>query len=381
MKPKTILHILSKFGGDYQLFDDFLLRLDPSRFRNIVCFLRGKPENNTRLEQGGIETLYLDKEGNKGKGISPNKLFTLKRLVQEKEVDLIHSQRHKPTVYGVLTSLLVGGRPVISTVHGRDRTRSTKRRLANKFLFNRVARIIAVSSAVRFDILKTNSWLEEGKVVAVRNGLDYTRILEAASISRSHIRRKILPGHENDYWFGTAGRLSPVKNHVRLIKAFAGMAASQSYSVLLIAGSGPLEGELQAVIRELDLAGRVFLLGYRDDVPEFFRALDAFVFPSLSEGLGLAMLEAMASGLPMVVSQIDSCIEIMNGIDCGILVDPSDESDICRGMVELSGLSPTVLSQMGRRSRDRAVNDFSVDRMTGEISDIYDEVLIEFSGR
>jgi glycosyltransferase involved in cell wall biosynthesis len=353
MKPKTILHILSKFGGDYQLFDDFLLRLDPSRFRNIVCFLRGKPENNTRLEQGGIETLYLDKEGNKGKGISPNKLFTLKRLVQEKEVDLIHSQRHKPTVYGVLTSLLVGGRPVISTVHGRDRTRSTKRRLANKFLFNRVARIIAVSSAVRFDILKTNSWLEEGKVVAVRNGLDYTRILEAASISRSHIRRKILPGHENDYWFGTAGRLS----------------------------SGPLEGELQAVIRELDLAGRVFLLGYRDDVPEFFRALDAFVFPSLSEGLGLAMLEAMASGLPMVVSQIDSCIEIMNGIDCGILVDPSDESDICRGMVELSGLSPTVLSQMGRRSRDRAVNDFSVDRMTGEISDIYDEVLIEFSGR
>lgn len=224
MKPKQILHLVSKYNGDYPLFDDFVLRLDPQHFQSTVCFLRGWSENKSRLEKEGIITLFPAKDASRSRGINPKTLWMLKRIVQERGIDLIHCHRHKPTVYGVLVSLLVGGRPVVSTVHGTKRTRSTKRRLVNRIILRKVNRITAVSKAVRKDILRTNNWLNREKVVAVRNGLNYEKILRASSIDRNIVRQELLPDHARDFWFGNVGRLTPVKNQKRLINAFAGVA-------------------------------------------------------------------------------------------------------------------------------------------------------------
>ncbi len=377
MKPKNVLHIISKFNGDYPLFDDFLLRLDPSRFQSIVCFLRGKPEHKSRLEKEGVKTIYLDISTKKGRGVKLTKLLRLKGILQEEGIDLIHCQRHKPTVYGVWAAMMAGGLPVIASVHGAKRTRSRRRRLANRVLFSKAAKVIAVSNAVRKDILMTNGWLSEEKVIAVQNGLDYTALLKAQSLSKKELRHQTLRGYDQYFWFGTVGRLTPVKNHERLIRAFAGVTRRLPDTILLIAGSGPLDRELTELIKNNNLEERVHLMGYRQDVPQLLRTLDAFVFPSISEGLGLALLEAMASGLPIVASRIDASLEVMDGLDCGIYVNPLDEEDIVEGMVKMKELDPDVHVQMGEMARKRAIDCFSIDRVASEITSIYDAILSE----
>ncbi len=378
MKTIHILHILSRYRGDYPLFDDFVLGLDSSRFRSTVCFLRGggPDRRRSRLEEEGIEVVFLDPLGRSVRGIRLSCLYRLGKIVRERGVDLIHCQRHKPTVYGVLTSLLSGGRPVVSTVHGTRRTRSGKRRLVNRFLFSRVDRIIAVSGAVKQDILETNPGLREEKVEVVRNGLDYQRILLLSSISKQETRPGFLRGHDGDFWFGTVGRLTPVKNHRRMISAFAEVSRKRPDSILLIAGTGPLKEKLLEWVQRLDLGEKVFLIGHRNDIPEFLRALDAFVFPSLREGLPLALLEAMASGLPSVVSRIEATKELMGGTDCAVYVNPEEEGDLRDGMLALREQDRDVLRAMGERARERALEKFTIQRMSRRIGELYRDLVL-----
>ncbi len=376
MKPRKILHIISKFSPDYPLFDDFVLGLDPRRFESTVCYLQSTPEPKPRFEHAGIEMIFLGGEGRRKRWVDLRRLLNLANIIKKKEISLIHCQRHKPTVYGVLSSLLSRNIPIISTVHGTRRTRSAKRRLVNRFLARRLFKIIAVSEAVRKDILDSNRWLPPEKVVAIQNGLSYSKILEASSIPKDDARRNILNGHEGDYWFGTAGRLAPKKNHERLVTAFAGLLKQAPNSILLIVGSGPLEKKLNDLVERLDLGERVRILGYRADIPEILRSLDAFVFPSLpGEGLPLAVLEAMASGLPLIISGIEAAEEIIGDTGCGIKVEPTDVDAIRNGMLTLQQLDAEARARMADEARSRALTRFTIDRMTKEVNEIYEGAL------
>ncbi|MDX1764414.1 MAG: glycosyltransferase [bacterium] len=380
MRPRNILHLISKFTGDNPLFDDFILHLDPSRFRSIVCFLRGSSGQDTVLERAAIETIYLEGVYKKKRGISLSKLRKLKAVVRDKEIDLIHCHRHKPTVYAALLSMLGKPIPVVSTVHGRMRTRSLGRVVTNRLILKYVDRIIGVSHSVRKDILKTNPGLADEKVVTVQNGIDYEKILKISCFSRHDMRREILGGYEKHYWFGTVGRLKPVKNHDRLVRAFAGVADRMPDAILVIAGNGPLEADLRKTIETLNLEERVFLLGYREDIPCILRCFDVFVFPSLSEGLGLAMLEAMASELPVIASRIDSSDEVMGDVPCGVLFDPEDTEDMAQSMLKFRQLSADAQKSMGKMARQRVVDAFTIERMTRGIVDVYDGLLHSLHG-
>lgn len=379
MKPINLLHIISKFNGDYPLFDDFLLRLDPDRYQSTVAFLRGKPEEPTRLEQEGIETIYLEKDLGQSRVIFPRRVFYLKRVIQDRGINIIHCHRHKPTVYGVLSSILTGGKPVISTVHGARRTRSKKRQFTNRFIFRKVDRIIGVSKSVREDILMTNKWLDKEKVLAIHNGLDYTKFLRVPSIPKQKIREEILKEHAHDYWFGMVGRLAHKKNHQRLFRVFKGLIRDFPDSVLLIAGDGPLENELKEQVRYLGLEQNIFLLGHRKDIPGFLHSLDAFLFPSLHEGLGLALLEAMAVGLPTVAADIGPCQEVVESTESVILVDPEDEESILEGLLKLRRFNAEVQSAMGVKARQRVLGYFTMDRMTAKIISVYNDILRDHS--
>lgn len=136
-----------------------------------------------------------------------------------------------------------------------------------------------------------------------------------------------------------------------------------------------MQEELEGLVQSLQLTGRAYLLGYMEDVPKLLRSLDAFVFPSLREGLGLALLEAMASALPIVASRIEASEEVMNEIECGVYVDPEDENDLLDGMIIMKELPQDQRSLMGERARKRVVEAFAVDRLTQEMTQVYNELL------
>jgi glycosyltransferase involved in cell wall biosynthesis len=162
--------------------------------------------------------------------------------------------------------------------------------------------------------------------------------------------------------FGAIGRLVPVKGHIHLLRAFALIKDAHPRALLAIIGEGRGRPELEAAIGELGLEGRALLLGARDDALQYVRGFDAFVMPSLSEGLPLALLEGMSGRLPVIGSDIPSLKPILE--DCGGRIFPSGRHEVlAERLAEVLALSPEARRAEGERAyqylyRAHSIEDF-----------------------
>jgi glycosyltransferase involved in cell wall biosynthesis len=173
------------------------------------------------------------------------------------------------------------------------------------------ARIVAVSQ----EVAKRNAkvlHVDPSRVTVVYNGVDLARIMDLAEGTRSALRRELGVAPQDPLLL-SVGRLVNQKDHATSIRAMKGIVAACPGAVLAIAGGGPLMAELQAMVSTLGLDAHVRLLGARSDVPALLRAADLFVFSSIYEGLGIALMEALATGLPAVASRIATTEEVADG--------------------------------------------------------------------
>jgi len=367
----NVLHIIHKYRGNYPLLN-LQASLDPERFRTVVCFLAGEDDGKNELEDLGVKTYYLNCRPRNVRWHNISLILRLKRLIEGERIHVVNCQQHRSTPVGVLASLLASGRPaVLSTLHGLGFARTVRRKFLNWILYRRLYKIIGISEGVTADILNSNWGLSRNKVATVRNGLLYDPFL--APFDKELARRRICPDDPNGFWFGTAGRLSPVKNHETLISAFASVCREYPQSRLLIAGTGELEDALKSQVASLGLDDKIHFLGYRDDIPIFYKALDVFVLPSLREGFGLALAEAMASTLPVVAASVGGVPEFFEGTDMGYLVDPRDPDELARAMMTMASLPESRLESLGEHARKRAIDSFSADQMIKGYEEVYAE--------
>jgi len=184
------------------------------------------------------------------------------------------------------------------------------------------------------------------------------------------------------------GRHDPVKDYRSLLRAFAGLSdgnclgeepadarrSGRAPARLLLCGDGPQNADLRRAAREMGIAGRVIFTGARDDVARVLAAVDVFVLPSLTEGMSNAILEAMASSLPVVATQVGGNGELVSHGGSGLLVPPGSEAALRDGIRALVRC-PDLRVRMGRVGRLRAEHRFSLDRMVARYEDLY-ELLI-----
>ena len=188
--PIRILHLLPDGNKKFPLFENFVIGLDPKRFHQTIGYLYGDTDEPNSLKKWGYDSLCMGLQKKKLRRFCPSLVFRIARLLKAQQIDIVHCQRHKPTVYGTLAKWVAGRHiKVVTTVHGQNRTRNIGRKLLNFILFKRVSRIFAVSEAVRQDILKTNRALSGHKVATVYNGIDVKTV---HPISPIHDRK-----HEN----------------------------------------------------------------------------------------------------------------------------------------------------------------------------------------
>jgi glycosyltransferase involved in cell wall biosynthesis len=269
-----------------------------------------------------------------------------------------------------MAGLLAKSKPIIvSTLHGLGTARTWQRKLLNWLLYRRLFRIVGISEGVSQDILAENWGLRPEKVTTIQNGLKYEPFL--VDLERQVAKAEILPGMQDRFWFGTAGRLSEVKNYQTLIEAFSEAAAALPDSILVIAGQGELEASLKEATHTLGLEGRVFFLGFRRDIPRLLQSLDVFLLPSLREGLPLALLEAMAAARPAIASRVGGIPEVVGDSGSAILIDPLDRMALAQAMVQMRRISPEERAAMGTLARERAVTKFSAERMIRNYEDLY----------
>lgn len=292
------------------------------------------------------------------------------RLFRSLRPDVVHS-RNWSCVDAIVGARLAGVPIVVHGEHGRGADdpegRNISRRVGRWLLAPMVTQFVTVSR----DLAR---WLAEdvrlspAKILAICNGVDTGRF---APGGRSAARAAL--GIASDsIVMGTVARLDPVKDQVGLLRAFAQVGDPRT--VLVIAGDGPCRAELEAAVSALGLDGRVRLLGERKDVPRILTALDVFVLPSLGEGISNTILEAMATGLPVIATRVGGNPELISEGVTGILVEPRSPAALAVAMRQYLG-DPRLASQHGRAARERAQSMFSLEVMVDAYEELYSRLL------
>ncbi len=376
---QTLLHVVKRYKGSYPLFDAMVPR-DSKKVRTIVCYLSGKPDGQNSAENLVDRTVYLELDKKAVNWTQFSTVRTLAKLIDEENVELLACQLRRTISIGVCAALLTRRKPkVIGILHGIVNGKvSSSRRLLNWFIFKRLTKLVCVSKTCAEDLVAMNWSLDPTKVVAIQNGMDPTPYLvtQSTGVSRE-ARRETLFGeqHSGKRLFATIGRLSEVKNNRRFIEAFARACQNTANISLIIIGTGPLEQELKDLVASLQIGKHVLFLGYRKDIASILENIDVFALPSLREGISLALLEAMASGRPVLTSNRSGMKEVVSDSSCGWLINPEDGHNITEVITVIAGQTPEQLATIGNNARQRVLEKFHAKRMTNDYEALYQDIL------
>jgi glycosyltransferase involved in cell wall biosynthesis len=290
-------------------------------------------------------------------------------LVRNERVGVIHTHEFTANAYGSLMGQIMGV-PVVATVHGKNYfAEQVKRRIAYRYV-SRVSRMVAVSEDLKQFIVQRVG-VAEHRVNVVYNGVDAAGPLPVDQLSAI---REDLRLSEYDHVIGAVGSLYPVKGHIHLIKALPDILKACPKTVLLLVGQGELAQTLKTEVVKLNLDAHVRFLGFRSDVPALLSLFDVFVLPSLSEGLSMALLEAMAAGKPVVATKVGGNSELVLDGETGFLIDSGSPESISDRIVQV--LQDKVGAvRMGDRGRLRVRDKFSFRAMVDKYENYYEQAI------
>lgn len=338
---------------------------------SVILFNGGRL--GKEIESLGIPvTVFPETEWGSGKIF-----LELVREFKKSKVLIIHTHKYKDTILAAPAAKLCGVSHVVRTVHGlrepfeglqafKMSLYETIERTVHRYC---VDSIIGVSSQIE------RKYKAEGgvaRVTCIRNGTD----LEGKLVQTDRWRiRKDLGIDTGTCLIGTIGRLTPVKGIPYLLQAARILLGHGANVKVLVVGDGSIRPDLISQTHDLGISENVVFVGHREDADELVQAMDIFVLPSLSEGIPMALLEAMAASRAVVASRVGGIPEIIEDGSEGFLVEPMDVDSLaarCRQLIE----SPDIARKMGERARKRVERDFSAMSMADRVASVYKELLM-----
>jgi sugar transferase (PEP-CTERM/EpsH1 system associated) len=359
MQSLHIVHLVFRFdvGGMENGIANLIDRLPRDRFRHTVVALTEIGSMPDRIQRKDVSYVALRKRP----GHDVGTWFRFLRLLRRLDADLLHT-RNLPTLEMQLIGALAGVRARIHGEHGRDvqdPDGMTPRYLAmRRILRPFVHRHLCVSEDLREWLVRDVGVASE-RVECIPNGVDTRRFRPR----RADEARLLPPGFlaPGGLAFGTAGRLAAIKDLPNVIRAFARVVTAHPGARLAIVGDGEERAKCEALVREHRLERSVWLAGERSDVPQVLRALDVFVLGSRGEGMPNAVLEAMATGLPVVATRVGGTPELVVP-ETGRLVPPGDPEALADAMIAYAR-DDEARALAGRAARARATDAFDLDAM------------------
>jgi glycosyltransferase involved in cell wall biosynthesis len=287
-------------------------------------------------------------------GLRPSLVAQLAGLFRRWEVDVVHSHNTKPLLYAAPAARLAGTRRVLHTRHGQRFGASRRDTLLFRLAASLADRVVCVSNdSAR---LSRREGVAVHRIATVWNGIDVRRF-----------------GYLGPAALGPAvmvGRLSPEKDVGTLLRAAACVVRTDPAFRLEIAGDGPCRSELERLACQLELGEKVRFLGEVKDIPTFLARASLFVLPSLTEGISLTLLEAMARGLPVVATRVGGNPEVVIESETGLLVPPAAPEELAEAMRCL-WRDPGRAVAFGQAGRRRIERHFDVRRMVGDYEALY----------
>jgi glycosyltransferase involved in cell wall biosynthesis len=285
-------------------------------------------------------------------------------------IEIVHAHQYTPFFYSSLAAVRSGQRPrVIFTEHGRHYPDvvSWKRRLTNRIFFSRLADETTAVCQFSADALVANEGFARKPVRVIPNGIDVSRYDAVTDKAAVRVALGLEPGRR---YVTIVARFHPVKDHATLIRAFGRLAPRHDDVDLLLVGDGPLRPDIERQIASLGLADRIRLVGVQANVPDWLRASDVFVLCSVSEAASVTLLEAMACGLPVVVSAVGGNPELARaGLD-GLHVARGDDEALAGAIGHLL-THPDEAARMGLAGAARVRTDFRMSTTVDRYADLF----------
>lgn len=393
MAPRKVIHVITRldWGGSAQNTLLTALGQDRTKFEPVVVAGRAgrwdaqggdraTEANGRRLAQAGLRWVLLP---SLTREIHPLKdLATLGRLVslfRRERPAIVHTHTSKAGALGRLAAWLADVKVVVHTPHGHVFYGHFGRLASRLFLWverglaRRTTALIALTEAERDEHLARRVGRAE-QFSVVPSGIDLNRFRAAAGK-----RRVRPPGFDcpaDALVIGSVGWLTEVKGHRYLIEAFARLKPVHPNLHLVIVGSGGLREAYLALADRAGGAEALHLLGERQDVPDCLAGMDLFVLPSLNEGMGRVLIEAMAAGLPVVASRVGGVPAIVEDRRTGLLVPAGDAVALASALEEL--VQNPVWAQALGAAASRSIDErFGADAMVRAIESVYDRALAD----
>jgi glycosyltransferase involved in cell wall biosynthesis len=310
----------------------------------------------------------------KGPGPHLSTVSKMANRLRQDKADVLHTHNHLVHHYGVVAAKLAGVPVIVNTRHraefrftsdpaGSKNTTESKDAKSD-FIFRAtlpwVGAVVMISEATRQFFVRYRG-IPEKKARVILNGASVKRFLDAPAHPGS-----VLPRVR----FGIAARFVPEKDHYTLLRAFAIVAAKLPGAELVIAGGGPLQNNLIRLTEELNLTNRVTFVGALPDTAQFMSQLDVFVLSSLNEGLPLAILEAMAAGLPIVSTRAGGVEEAARDGYNAYLAEPGDSNGLAQAMIRMASSGPEM-ARMGELGRQFVQDSFRIETTWREYHELF----------
>jgi glycosyltransferase involved in cell wall biosynthesis len=359
--PKVLQVVLSlNPGGTERLVVELVRRLRPELSMAVCCLdEEGTWGEGLRREDVGVTALR------RREGFQPGLGRAIARIAAQHCARVVHCHHYSPFVYASIAKLWSPQLRIVFTEHGRlsDAPPSAKRRTANRVLAHAPHGVVTVSSELKQHLVAEG--FPTGKVSVIYNGIDVGVV--PGRDMRARVRLELgIP--DEAVVVGTVARLDPVKDLETLIRA-VGQQELRAPMILLVIGDGSERGRLEASAREVGAESFVRFLGHREDARDLLSACDLYANSSISEGISLTILEAMAAGLPVVATRVGGTPEIVDAT-CGRLVPPRDPDALARTLAVLAA-DPVLRQRLGQEGRNRVEQRFTLERMVREYRDAY----------
>lgn len=376
-KPPLVAHVIYRLdvGGLENGVVNLINRIPEDRYRHAIVCLTHYTDFRQRIRRNDVPVFALDKPP----GNHPMTLIKLWSIFRKLAPDIVHT-RNLAALEGALPAALAGVPVRIHGEHGRDMddldgsnvARQKVRRFFKPFVHHYVALSKDLERYLRGPIRVPGE-----KVVQLYNGVD-------TGLFRSNNQaRELLPlagfAPADAFVIGTIGRMQAEKDPLNLARAFIALTqmtlCSQRPLRLVMIGDGPLRQQVAELLKRAGVADIAWLPGERNDVPQIMRGLDLFVLPSLGEGVSNTILEAMASGLPVVATAVGGNPELVSEDNTGMLV-PSADPEKLAAAIRKYVLDPKVGKRHGRAARIAAEQRFGLDVMVNKYMELYDRALL-----
>jgi glycosyltransferase involved in cell wall biosynthesis len=358
-EPKlSVCHIINslRYGGAERQFVNTLIHLPDVRKTAIIL--------DANPAVGQLDKLLPDNVPVFGLGVRlrhlPQCVWKLSRLLKKLKVDVVHTHMYWASLYGVPAARIAQVPVVVTSEHGRNPWKSAGQRWVERAVISRWSDMRVCVSEDILQIRRDVDGIPADKLIYVPNG---TGIPDPVKHTDS---RPVV--------IGTVGRFVKEKDYITLVRAAAHLRDMNRDFQLYLVGDGPLRPSIAQEIADLNLQTIVQLPGLQHDVSNWLRRFDVFVMSSIREGQPVALLEAMAHGLPVVATRVGGIPDTVNQDREGILVDPSDPVALANALAELVD-DPGRRRELGTHARQRVIQDFSIDISCERYLNLYQRLL------